>query len=69
VLNLSPKLYNEPYNILEKEKIKELSENWFNNIKKYKSKDYLDYVFDRYSHLNEDHKNLVSISIKKLFDE
>lgn len=69
VLNLSKKLYNEPYNILEKGKIKELSENWFNNLKKHKSKEYVNYVFDRYSNLPKNYNDLVFVELKKLFEK
>jgi hypothetical protein len=64
VLNLSRKLYEIPYNILEKERITELSENWYRNIKKHKTKEYVSYVVDRYNHLPEDYRTLVSKNFK-----
>lgn len=66
VLNLSRKLYKKPYNILEKDKIPELSENWYKNIKKHKTNEYINYVVNRYTHLPEDYKPLISKNLKKL---
>lgn len=49
VLNLSKKLYNEPYNILEKDKIDLLSENWLKNYEKHNySREYKRYILDRF---------------------
>ena len=59
VLNLSSKLYREPYCILEKDKIRELGDNWLYNMKKHKSEEYLNYVLDRYNHLDEEWKDEV----------
>ncbi len=59
VLNLSDKLYREPYNILEKDKVGTLGDNWLRNLKKHKTEEYLRYVLDRYNHLDEDWKDEV----------
>lgn len=49
VLNLSEKLYNLPYNIIENSKIKNLTKNFIYNYNKHwKSRDYKEYILDRF---------------------
>lgn len=52
VLNLSEKLYREPYKILEKEKVNSLSTNWLYNYNKHKTVEYKRYILDRFLNLN-----------------
>jgi len=67
VLNLSDKLYKEPYKILEKDKINSLSKNWVTNYEKHLNPDYKRYIFDRYNHLDENLKSEVSKNFKDKF--
>ncbi len=60
VLNLSKKLYNTPYSILEDSKVESLSENWYKNYQKHKSYDYKRYIFDRFNYLELSHKKKIS---------
>lgn len=64
VLNLSEKLYNPPHNILEINKMDDLSNNWLYNFEKHISKDYLKYVLNRYNNLDDIMKERVSDRFK-----
>lgn len=59
VLNLSSKLYQTPYNIVEAKDVSSLSENWYKNIKKHKTREYVLYVKNRYQGLPDSHKTFV----------
>jgi hypothetical protein len=59
VLNLSSKLYQTPYNIVEAKDVSSLSENWYKNIKKHKTREYVLYVKNRYQGLPDLHKTFV----------
>lgn len=65
VLNLSEKLYNEPFNILESNKMESISNNWLYNLWKHKWNAYLNYVLDRYNNLDIIRKDKVSNKFKK----
>lgn len=67
VLNLSDKLYNKPFKILEENKIKSLSNNWLKNYEKHKTPDYKRYIYDRYNHLEKDLKTRISKNFKYKF--
>lgn len=56
VLNLSEKLYNNPYNILEDIHISSLFENILRNFEKHKTKEYLSYLLERYNWLSQQQK-------------
>ncbi len=60
VLNLSSKLYQEPYNILEQENISSLFDNILRNFQKHQTKEYLSYLLERYNWLNAFQKKYIS---------
>lgn len=66
VLNLSKKLYDIPYNILEDIHVESLFDNMFRNFKKHRSKEYLAYILERYAWLNDHQKEFLSASSKKI---
>lgn len=66
VLNLSKKLYQEPFSILEKHHIPSLTENWVYNAKKHSyHPDYLRYISDRWHHLPSWYKQQASQNFRK----
>ncbi len=67
VLNLSDKLYNSPYKILQENNIESLSNNWLKNYKKHNTPEYKRYIYDRYNHLSTELKSNVSPEFKKYF--
>lgn len=72
VLNISDKLYIEPFLMLENSKIKDLTKNFLLNYNKHwKSYEYKRYIIDRFNHINYDYKLNTSEDFQKeiLFHE